>query len=237
MRTLRTAESIREYALNHQMFMYIDKGILRRKETETRALCITPEVIQGVENRCWIHVADHGGRSKRGVEIHLSHCGDIKQVMMDGLIIHVLEAIMDDEMSLVNKKKIWRRFLTFREIRGHGFSRYELRIYEAWWNADLKEHGGHTEQSDKPGRVLWNWIELVEENVVRLAENQIRKLPLAMIQRAIHILRVHFTVPKETAIRMAQEMLSHAEDMLSTSRAGGVYCRGKHLILTGRWKR
>jgi hypothetical protein len=165
-RTLRRAESVREYALKHQMFMYVDKGILRRKEAETRALCITPEVIQGVENRCWIHVADYGGRAKREVEEHLEHYGDIKQVMMDGLIIHVLEAIMDDEMSLVNQKKIWRRFLTFLEILGHGFSRYELTIYKAWWKAALKEHGGYTEQSDKPGRVLWNGIELVEENVV-----------------------------------------------------------------------
>jgi hypothetical protein len=149
------------------MFMYVDRSILRKKEAETRALCITPGTIQGIEDRCWLHIRSYGGRAKRGIEEHLARYGDIKQVALDGAVEHILEIMLDDQFSLFAKKKTWRLFLTFLEIAGFGFSRYELRIFKAWWHEMLYQHRGHTEQADTPGRVLWNGIELVEENLVR----------------------------------------------------------------------
>jgi hypothetical protein len=69
-----------------------------------------------------------------------------------------LEAALDDVLTVAKKKIIWRRFMTFLDILGYGISRYELRIYKAWWKALLEERGGNTEPSGQPEIVLWNGI-------------------------------------------------------------------------------
>jgi hypothetical protein len=53
---------------------------------------------------------------------------------------------------------------------------------------------------------------MVEKNVVRWTEEEIKKLPPAMIPKAIHLLRLQFTVPRETVIRMGKTYLELAED-------------------------
>jgi hypothetical protein len=50
-----------------------------------------------------------------------------------------------------------------------------------------------------------------EKNVLRWAEEEIKLLPMALIPRAIHLLRLQFIVSKETAIRMARDFLELAE--------------------------
>jgi hypothetical protein len=130
---------------------------------------------------------------------------------MDWVAKEVLEAVLSDDVTIANKKIIWRRFMTFLDILGYGFSSYELRIFNAWWRAAMQERGGNTEPSEHPGVVLWNGITLVEGNLIRWAEEEIRKLPLTLMPKAIHMLRLQFTVPKETVIRMGKRFLGLAE--------------------------
>jgi hypothetical protein len=93
---------------------------------------------------------------------------------------------------------------------GHGFTGHENKVYNAWWK-ELRQGRGHTESGWKKGKVKWAAINMNEENLVKFAQEHLRREPDHSVPLLIHILNVELNISKDQILQMMKDYLARGE--------------------------
>jgi hypothetical protein len=164
--TLEQAERYWARICAHPWFKFVSPEILKKRAIEIRMLCMDESTLEGISIRCWKYVfnASTTGEVQCMFDRHLAHYGPVGPAVAERMSVAIV-SVLREMLEKPKKIKIWRRLVLATEILGHGLSRLDEKIYEAWWDSVIEKRGQGILSTEEDGSFTWDGIPVKEEKL------------------------------------------------------------------------
>jgi hypothetical protein len=200
-----------EAGLANPMFRDVNPEIINEHMKLIRTLCAEESTLEGISQRCWLQFqkTEDEEEAKMIVDEHLERYGDVKDAVLDRLVVGALTNLNPD-LDLAYKKAIGRHMPAILGAMGHGFTRHKCRVYEAWWK-DLKLGQGLTEEGWVKSEVKWCAIDMKVENLAMFVRNHSRDEQDSQVPILLYRARMEVPMSKEIVMQIVSEYLARGE--------------------------
>jgi hypothetical protein len=124
--------------------------------------------------------------------------------------IAIIKALRTD-LEKERKGWLWRRLLAAVEILGHGVSRLDEKVYQAWWDSVMENRENVNREVEEDGAFTWLGIPIKEKQLMDWAAERIIAMDHKRAPEALKRFKICLDPTMETAQRVARIILESAE--------------------------
>jgi hypothetical protein len=209
--TLEQAEGYWARICAHSWLKFVNPEVLERRAIETRMLCMDESILEGISIRCWKYVfnASTTGEVQCMFDRHLAHYGPVGPAVAERMSVAIV-TVLREMLEKPKKIKIWRRLVLATEILGHGLSRLDEKIYEAWWDTVIERRGQGILSTEEDGSFTWNGIPVKEEKLCIWVAERIMTMKVSFAVDVLKTFRIMLDPPLDLAQKVARHLLDKA---------------------------